>query len=488
VARLPAACLRLRRRVAGDVALRGILRPGERALLLLSGGADSMALFSLLPAVDRSLDLGLDLAALHVDYGMRGAASDRDRLIVTRACEAAGMPLHVERVRGLLAGGDFQSRARELRYARARELAAEQGYDVLVTAHNRDDQAETILYRLAKYATPRGLAGMRPRDGDLARPLLAVGAAELRDYCRAAGVEYGEDASNAAPVYARNVLRLEVLPRLEALNPRLAETLAATAEQAQAEAQVLAAVAAEARTRVTVAPACGELAVIDIPAFAAEPPAVRALVLHEVLREAMGGEALVERRLVEALLRLTARADDAGRVSLGRGLEAVRGAGLLRIRAVRPPHACAPTEADGAALGDAGDGGLAVSFCGRAWRVRLLRGAAFDLGGARAGEAFAGLSAAPRRVTLRHPRRGERFAPLGLGRETTLARYLAAQHVAADARPLVPVLDVDGRAVWVGHAPAAPGGSGSALPGRVAQEYRVGDSSVLTLHVVQEGM
>ena len=114
-----------------------------------------------------------------------------------------------------------------------------------MTAHNRDDQAETILYRLAKYASPRGLAGMRPRDGDLARPLLCLGSGEIRDYCRAGGIEYGEDVTNAAPLYARNVLRLEVLPRLEALNPRVAETLAATAEQAAAEAEVLAAATVE---------------------------------------------------------------------------------------------------------------------------------------------------------------------------------------------------------------------------------------------------
>jgi tRNA(Ile)-lysidine synthase len=372
------------------------------------------------------------------------------------------------------------------RYGRARELAAEHGYDVLVSAHNRDDQAETVLYRLAKYASPRGLAGMRPRDRDVARPLLCLGSIEIRDYCRAAGIEYGEDVTNAAPVYARNVLRLEVLPRLEALNPRVAQTLAAGAEQAAAEAEVLAAAADESRGRVTRPASPGELAALDLAALAAEPPALRALVLHELLREAMGGDALVERRLVEALQRLATRADDAGRVSLGRGLEAVRGAGLLRIRPVGPVHACAPAAVTGAALADAGDSGVGVTFCGHAWRLRLLPGAAFDRRAALAGEAFAGLCGLPRRVTLRHPRRGERFAPLGLGRETTVARYLAAARVPTDLRPLVPVLDVDAHAAWVGHAAAGLASGLAPAPGRVAQGYRVAQSSVLTLHVVRE--
>jgi tRNA(Ile)-lysidine synthase len=415
-------------------------------------------------------------AARHVDSGRRGADSDRDRRIVERACREAGLPLHVERLRGRLAGRDFQARARAQRYGLARELAAAHAYDVLVTAHNRDDQAETILYRLTKYASPRGLAGMRPRDGDLSRPLLGLGAAEIREYCRAAGIDYGEDLTNAAPLYARNVLRLEVLPRLEALNPRVAETLAAAAEQAAAEAEVLAAASAEAGRRVLLRPAPGDLAAVDLAALGAEPAGLRALVLHDLLREAMGGDALVERHLVDALLSLAQRTDDAGRVSLGRGLEAVRGRGALRIRAVSTAHSCSPAVVEGAALVAAGEAGLGAGFCGRTWRLRLLPGAVLDRDAALAGEAFVGLAGAPRRVVLRHPRRGERFDPLGLGGETTVARYLAAARVPVEQRLLTPLLDLDGRVAWVGSE-----------PGRVAQSFRVAQSSVQTLHVVQEG-
>jgi hypothetical protein len=134
---------------------------------------------------------------------------------------------------------------------------------------------------------------------------------------------------------------------------------------------------------------------------------------------------------------------------------------------------------EGAALEAAGADGVAVEFCGGRWRLRLLPGAAFDRRAAVAGEAFAGLPAKPRRVSLRHPRRGERFAPSDLGGETTVTRFLAAARVPASQRARAVVLDVDGAAAWVG-GPAAP-------PGRVAHSYRVAHSSTLTLHVVQEG-
>ncbi|MFA4964462.1 MAG: tRNA lysidine(34) synthetase TilS, partial [Thermoleophilia bacterium] len=258
MARADATSWRLERRVAQAVAAAAVLRPGEHALLMLSGGADSMALLDLLPRVDHRLGLGLRLAALHVDYGRRGAASERDCEIVRLACAARGVPLHIARPRRLLSGADFQARAREYRYRRARELAAAHGYDVVVTAHNRDDQAETILYRLTKYASPRGLVGMRPRDRRLARPLLCLAADEIRAYCGRRGVEYGEDATNAQPVYARNLLRLEVLPVLARINPRVARTLADTAGLAAAEAEVVEAAAAAAAARVRRAPAGAE--------------------------------------------------------------------------------------------------------------------------------------------------------------------------------------------------------------------------------------
>ncbi len=419
---------RLERRVAAYVAAQDVLCAGERALLMLSGGADSMALLALVSRVSERLGLGLHLSALHVDYATRGVESARDREIVTRACAAAGVPLRVVRLRRKLEGGDFQARARELRYRRARALAAESGCDVIVTAHNRDDQAETVLYRLTKYATPRALAGMRPRERELARPLLCLGAGEIRAYCMRLNIEYGEDASNSLPVYARNVLRLEVLPVLRRLNPRAVETLADAAAMAAAEDEVLATAVAAASERVRAAAGADDLEALDVAALVAEPPALGALVLHDAVRRAWGGDALVERRVVAALLALCARREDAGRVAVGRGVEALRSGGVLRLRRRAPAHACAEATLEGAALAAAGGRGCALAWCGRAYRLALAPGAVLDRDAATAGHGFAGLPGPPARVTLRHPRRAERFAPLGLGAETTVGRFLAHAH------------------------------------------------------------
>ena len=209
---------------------------------------------------------------------------------------------------------------------------------------------------------PREAAG--PERPALARPLLCLGAGEVRAYCAARGIAYGEDVTNAAPLYARNLLRLEVLPRLAQINPRVAETLAAGAELAAAERDVLAEAVAQAWERAARPAGEGETA-LAVDALAAEPRALRLLCLRELARQALGRDALVERRLVDGLDRLAGRADDAGRVDLGGGWEVARGGGLLRLRRRRAPHACAPVHLDPSAacglgcegIHDAGRGG-----------------------------------------------------------------------------------------------------------------------------------
>jgi len=518
------------RRVCDFVAARDVLRAGERPLLLLSGGPDSMCLLHLLPIIDRRLSLGLRAAALHVDYGLRGAASDRDRELVEQACLAAGLTLHVERLEGALCGPDFQARARAQRYGLARELGRRFGYAPLVTAHNRDDQAETVLYRLVKYASPLGLAGMSVRDEDVARPLLAAGAAEIRAYCATREIAYGVDASNLEPVYARNAIRLEVLPALARLNPRVGETLADAAAMAAAEGEVVAAALDAAWERVRATPRPGELAALELAALAAELPALRALCLRRLAAVGLPAGALVTRRQVAALQGLAGRPAGAGLAALKGGREAVRESGRLAVRPVPSAHACAPVEVSvaappsssvappescaavfcrwglaatlspGAHLPEAYRPAMrpaealppsaapavarppgAASAAARAPEPSPAAAAAAGCAGGDERHLSLGFAAPPRVLTLRHPRRGERFTPFGRAAATTVARFLAGAGCARDERRRALVLEVDGALAAVAFVDRA-----GAQRSRVAQERRVTQSTEWTLSVALE--
>ncbi len=393
-----------------------------------------------------------------------------------------------------------------------------------MTAHNRDDQAETVLYRLVKYASPLGLAGMRAREQDVARPLLGAGAAEIRGYCATQGIAYGLDASNLEPVYARNAIRLEVLPALARLNPRVGETLADAAAMAAAEGEVVAAALDGAWERVRATPRHGELAALDLAALAAEPPALRALCLRRLAAAGLPAGALVTRRQVEALEKLAGRRAGAGRATLRGGREAVRERSRLAVRPVPAAHVCAPVEVSVVAPPPSSatpPESCVAGFC--RWRLRAIvspgahppepfergarpvevraaevraaevrpaevcpaeapRGSAPPAGGGRDERRLSlGFAAPPRLLALRHPRRGERFTPFGRAAATTLARFLAGAGCGGDERRRALVLEVDGAPAAVAFVDPA-----GAVRSRVAQERRVTQSTEWTLSVALE--
>ena len=442
-----------------------LLHPGDRPLLMLSGGADSMALLELLRRADARLRLGLAFAALHVDYGLRGADSARDRRFVEEACAAAGVPLRVVEARGL-GGPGLQQRAREARYAAARRWCEEDGRKPLVTAHNRDDQAETVLYRLLKYPSPAALQGMPVSADGVVRPLLCLSSGEVRRYCASRGITYGDDVSNERVDYARNALRLEVLPAMAAITPRAAEALADVAAMAHEQQELFSSLAEQAWERVS-APARRSdehlLPALSVAALLREAPALRTACVRRFLSAALGPGRLVGRRSVASLARLASKPGE-GRVALPDGWEAAREGDLLVVRRRDGLHDCSA-----ASTAVSLEEPVRLGFCGRSFVLHVARGARFRKETA---AAWIGLAAVPAAVTLRHPRGGDRFSPLGLEGHQTALRFLTNRGLSPAERRRSLLIEVDGEIAWV--------------EGRVARRFRVSESTLLTLHVREE--
>jgi len=223
---------------------RTYLVPGTRVCVAVSGGADSVALLTALREANALPwnGLGVGLAAVHVQHGLRVEAGE-DAAFVQTLCERLGVPLEVHSVDtpGHVArtGETVEEGARTLRYGVFGEYLATGKADVIVTAHTLDDQAETVLMKLLRGAWTEGLSGIYPvvglARGKIVRPLLGTSRAEIVAYLKAAGQEWREDATNADPAYTRNRLRHQVLPVLRAENPSLDKTLANLAELAREE-------------------------------------------------------------------------------------------------------------------------------------------------------------------------------------------------------------------------------------------------------------
>lgn len=225
-----------------------LFRPGMRVTVGLSGGADSVALLRALAA--RCQDLGLVLHAAHLHHGLRGEEADGDLKFCRELAAQLGIPLHESRADTAAAarpnpatgkpGESIEEAARRLRYSWFRQLLSEgPPHAVLVTAHTLDDQAETVLAKFLRGAWTEGLAGIAPvlefPEGKVLRPLLAVFRAEIEAYLHGLAQPWREDSSNRHLSFTRNRIRHELLPQLEAWNPRLREHLAQMAVLARDE-------------------------------------------------------------------------------------------------------------------------------------------------------------------------------------------------------------------------------------------------------------
>lgn len=202
----------------------------------LSGGADSVALLSIL------VRLGYDCLALHCNFHLRGEESKRDeRFAGTFAQTTLRVPFYkTDFDTGKYASEkhiSVEMAARELRYRWFEEMRERLGAQAIAVAHHRDDQAETVLMHLVRGSGIRGLRGMVPVNGFIVRPLLAVGRKEILAWLKSEGYTYMTDSTNQSDAYTRNFIRLRVLPLLEEINPSAGEAIARSAGHlAEAEA------------------------------------------------------------------------------------------------------------------------------------------------------------------------------------------------------------------------------------------------------------
>lgn len=209
----------------------------------LSGGADSMALFKGLCMLKN--ELGITLSAIHINHQLRGEESFRDENFVRKQCKIENVPLTVVRV-------DVHKKATEEKIST--ELAARYvryeafdtiECDALATAHNADDNLETVLFRLTRSTGLSGLCGIPQRRGKLIRPLLNVSREEVEEFCFENAIPYVTDSTNLSDDFTRNRIRHSVVPVMKSLNPSILNSFAKTLDLISEDREYIDSVASE---------------------------------------------------------------------------------------------------------------------------------------------------------------------------------------------------------------------------------------------------
>jgi tRNA(Ile)-lysidine synthase len=268
-------------RVAIAISLHHIFEPGERVVVAVSGGPDSLSLLSVLREILPAIPLHLTVA--HFDHGWR-ADSPNDRDFVAATAAMWGYDFRTAR-----AGDDTphtEAAARTARYAFLRQTAADTKSTVIALGHTQDDQVETLLLHLLRGSGSRGLGAMRRREADLARPLLDIARKDIEAYLMRLHLTPRRDPTNDELRFTRNRLRRQLLPAIDAFDPAARELLARTADILSEEDRFLDAQIA----------GLPDSLVRDRAAFARLPPALQ----RRVVRRLAPNAGFVE---VEALRR-----------------------------------------------------------------------------------------------------------------------------------------------------------------------------------------
>lgn len=217
----------MKQKISDYISKHSLLSRDALHLVALSGGADSVALLRILR------DLDYQIEAAHCNFHLRGSESDRDEAFVRQLCDSLGIKLHLihfdTETYASVHQVSIEMAARELRYGYFLSLCKDIGAETVCVAHHRDDAVETFLMNLLRGSGIHGLTGIRPKNGQIVRPLLCVGRQDILDYLHSIGQDYVTDSTNLESIVLRNKLRLQVLPLLKQLNPKAVENIDKTA-------------------------------------------------------------------------------------------------------------------------------------------------------------------------------------------------------------------------------------------------------------------
>ena len=432
-----------------------LLRAGDRVLIAVSGGADSVALLRIL--LNLRSELGIVLAVAHLNHGLRGAASEADEHFVAELARQHKLEFFSESLNVAEYASanrlSLEAAGRKLRYDFFRRIAEQHAFNAVATGHTQDDQAETVLLKFLRGAGTKGLAGVHPLLTSaeslrirFVRPLLATSRAEVEAYLAAVGQTWREDESNLDPHFHRNRIRHELLPLLaREYNPNILQLLSDTAEVARGEEKYWNAVVHSELKRWRVAPRRLQLQVLSpfSASFSERPLALQRRLLKRFLEDEGIASGF---RYIEHLRHCAA--DGSGRVELPGGWIASIQNGRLVLH---QPSQHKPAKSDyeyrftipGEVFIPELEAILRVVFVSAEFAIE-----------AHPGTLLRAQLLGPQ-LSVRNWRPGDRYQPACSGSEQKLKRFFSEQHVPSEKRPSWPVVLNGTEIIWVRDFPVA---------------------------------
>ncbi|BBA70309.1 tRNA lysidine(34) synthetase TilS [Geobacter sulfurreducens] len=421
----------------------GMFRPGDRVVVAVSGGVDSVALVDILVSLN---ELRLDLVVAHLNHKLRGAASDEDERFVEQCAQAYALPFvsRGEQVKALAERErlSLEDAGRRARYAFFDDVAAVCGARTVALAHHADDQAETLLMRLVRGAGGLGLSAMQPvgAGGKYVRPLLALGRQEIEAYLDARGLAFRQDQTNSDLAFLRNRIRHELVPYLDRLNPGAASRLARTAELLADDEALLSRLVEEASTRHVMVTEQGG-AICSVDTLRSEPRGLRRRLYRKAIALAKGDLARISFDHVDAIDRLVLSENPSGRLHLPEEILVTRSYNEVAFaRRIADIPSLQELWIDGPGCWPLSGGGELV--------IEIATGPP-PWGELPTTESWFDLERAPFPWLVRGWRPGDRMIPLGMTGEKKVKDIFIDQKVPRELRRSIPLLFRGDSLLWV---------------------------------------
>jgi tRNA(Ile)-lysidine synthase len=445
----------IKEKVKATIQRYALISPGDRVLVGVSGGPDSVALLHLLYDLREELELRLEVA--HLQHGIRGAEAQEDARFVAELAQKLGLPFHLKEVnlrqiKSAAGKGNLEALARAERYRFFEAVARERNLGKIATAHTQDDQAETVLMWLLRGSGLKGLGGMPPThqlDGTniesascpvVIRPLLGVSRTEIEEYLNERHLTFRLDRSNQDLSFLRNWIRLKLIPQLkEKMDRNLPSRLAQQAELIREEDDLLDALANAAIDEIRTAEGMNRGSLLK------HSKAMQRRLLRLWIEATRGHLRGLDFQHIEALLDLIADGPPQGRLSIPGGWQLVKEYETLRLekQSRRMGQQCA-CYSYALHIGEdlhIHEAGLMIQT--RAISLPLpslpdnLTEAVFDV---------ASLAAD---LTLRNFRHGDRFQPLGMAGHKKVKELFIEKKLPLVVRASLPLLLLGDEVIWI---------------------------------------
>jgi tRNA(Ile)-lysidine synthase len=412
-----------------------LIAQGDRILVGVSGGADSVCLALVLK------ELGFSIGIAHVNHGLRSAESDGDESFTAAFAQHVGVPYFSRRV--LLMAGNIEAAGRDARRDFFAEVAAQQGFTRIALAHTRNDRVETFLLNLLRGSGPDGLVSMGAVSGRIIRPLIEVRREAVEAYLQDRRQTWRSDASNLDAAFARNYLRHEVIPHLaKEFNSNLIETLSRTVEILEGEdAWIRALTDAWINKHGTNE---DEDFVIPVEVLESQPPAMTRRIVRAALRKAGSNLQNVSFEHVEAIRQLMNQGKSGKWVEIPGGLQAAREFDRLVFR--RPPPLRAEYEYELKIPGL-----VHIPELKRVFRAEVVES---ETGAAIGRRVFVDAESLGAYVRIRNWKPGDYYKPVGLP-AGKLKKLFQRARIPRSHRTSWPVVVADSTIIWVASFPVS---------------------------------